>query len=476
MRKAICLAMLLLAACAAFAGFAKPPEGGAANSGTPNVRASSVHPGGYPVEAAFDGDPKTRWASRAGVSEPEWLEIDLGRVVGIDGLSIAWEAAYAAEYEIRVSEDGKTWKTVNRRTSGKGGVERITGLATRGQLVRIHCIKPGPHPLYSIWEVSFIGGEAEAAIKESIRAAAQRRQQERAERFKGIADRLAGQGIEEIVFAARHMGGDGHWYANFGYYARGEDRKAYGVPGGRLSRMNLKTGQIIHLIDDAQGSVRDPAVHYDGKRIIFAYRKGGTENFNLYEINADGTGLRQITSGPWDDFEPTWLPDGGIAFVSSRCKRWVNCWLTQVAIIHRCDADGSNIRILSSNNEQDNTPWVLPDGRILYQRWEYVDRSQVDYHHLWTMNPDGSGQTVFYGNQHPGIVMIDAKPIPNTDKVLAIFSPGTASANTKARSIPLMPKTARTIAREQRASARPAAIRIPLASSTFCTPPAAAFA
>ena len=103
-------------------------------------------------------------------------------------------------------------------------------------------------------------------------------------------------------------------------------------------------------------------------------------------------------------------------------------------MLYRCDADGGNIRAISSNNEQDNTPWPLPDGRILYTRWEYVDRSQVDYHHLWTANPDGTAQTVLYGNLHPGTVMIDAKPIPGSDKVVAIFSPGTAGASTPARS------------------------------------------
>ena len=92
--------------------------------------------------------------------------------------------------------------------------------------------------------------------------------------------------------------------------------------------------------------------------------------------------------------------------------------------MHRCDADGGNIRQISANIEQDNTPWPLPDGRVLYLRWEYVDRSQVDYHHLWTANPDGTGETVYFGNQHPGTVMIDAKPIPKTNKVVAIFSPG----------------------------------------------------
>ena len=85
-------------------------------------------------------------------------------------------------------------------------------------------------------------------------------------------------------------------------------------------------------------------------------------------------------------------------------------------MLHRCDGDGRNIRAISDNREQDNTPWMLPDGRILYTRWEYVDRSQVEFHHLWTMNPDGTGQSIFFGNMHPGIVMLDAKPIPGTQQ------------------------------------------------------------
>jgi hypothetical protein len=245
------------------------------------------------------------------------------------------------------------------------------------------------------------------------------------------------KGVDEIVFALREGGRDGHWYANFSYYAAGVERKAYGRAGGGLYRLNVRTGKATPILEDAQGQVRDPQVHYDGRRIVFAYRKAGSEHYHLYEINADlpagsapagqagGTALRQLTNDdPYDDFEPTYLPDGGIMFVSSRCKRWVNCWLTQVAVLYRCDADGGNMRVLSANTEQDNTPWPLPDGRVLYTRWEYVDRSQVDYHHLWTANPDGSGQTVYYGNLRPGTVMIDAKPIPGTGKVAAIFSPG----------------------------------------------------
>jgi mono/diheme cytochrome c family protein len=179
-------------------------------------------------------------------------------------------------------------------------------------------------------------------------------------------------------------------------------------------------------VGDPEGSIRDPAVHYDGQRIVFSWRKSGTEHFHLYEIRADGTGLHQLTDGggDYDDIEPTYLPDGGIAFVSSRCRRWVNCWLTQVGVIYRCEADGSDIQRLSANIEHDNTPWPLPDGRLIYQRWEYIDRSQVHYHHLWTMNPDGTGQMVYFGNMHGGGVFIDAKPVPGSDEVVLILSPG----------------------------------------------------
>ena len=235
--------------------------------------------------------------------------------------------------------------------------------------------------------------------------------------------KLTDLGAGEIVFAVRKVDRDNHWYANVSYWSSNPKRKLY-HDGGRLCRLDVATGTVTPLVDDPTGGVRDPQVHYDGGKILFSYRKGGQPFYHLYEIGVDGTGLRQLTDGPSDDIEPTYLPDGGIAFCSTRCNRMVNCYYVRVAVIFRCDGDGSNIRQLSSNVEYDNTPWVLPDGRILHQRWEYIDRSQVAYHHLRTMNPDGTSQMVYYGNLHPSTVMIDAKPVPGTSQVVASFSPG----------------------------------------------------
>ena len=240
--------------------------------------------------------------------------------------------------------------------------------------------------------------------------------------------------FEEIVFAVRSPGTD-HWYANFGYYsAPGREYPPQRAPdgvtlpaiykdGGRLCALNLRTGALRVLLEDLEGAIRDPQVHYEGEKIVFSYRRGRDPYFHLYEIGADGASLKQITDGPYNDIEPAYLPDGGIVFCSDRCRRFVNCWISPVATLHRCEIDGSGLRMISTNIEHDNTPWVLPDGRILYMRWEYVDRSQSHFHHLWTANPDGTGQMVYYGNQNPGITMIDAKPIPDTNMTVASFSP-----------------------------------------------------
>jgi hypothetical protein len=245
-----------------------------------------------------------------------------------------------------------------------------------------------------------------------------------------LAQALAGplQSIEGIVFAARLPYDDPHWYANIGYFCDDEHKKAYAGNGkpdiGKLCLLDVRSRQVQTLFENPGGSVRDPEVHYDAQKVLFSHRPAGTDHYHLCEINLDGTGYRQLTSGPFDDYEPAYLPDGGIVFVSTRCQCWVNCWMTQVGVLYRCDADGGNIQRLSHNPEHDNTPSVLPDGRILYTRWEYVDRSQVEFHHLWTISPDGSGEMAYYGNMHPGIVMIDARPIPNSRQVLVNFSPG----------------------------------------------------
>ena len=409
------LAVAVLAALVA-------PSGVAATTAPP-VTASSVHSGDYLPRYALDGNPQTRWASAVAANKPQWLQLDFGEVLPVENVVIHWETAHAIEYQLQVSLDGKTWQTIHEQKKGRGGREVIDGLKGKGRYLRILCLKHGQWNLSSIWEVECLKGTGKHGMAALRRRFDEAREKAEREARRKLADALPNLGIDEIVFAMRQPGRDGHWYANFGYYAQDDKRLTYG-PGGKLCRLNLKTGTRTVLLADPKGGVRDPIVHYDGKTILFSYRKGDSPWYNLYEIRADGTGLRQITRGPFNDIEPCYLPDGAIMFVSGRCKRWVNCWVTPVAVLYRCDGDGGNLRPISSNGEHDNTPWVLPSGQVIYTRWEYVDRSQVDYHHLWITNPDGTGQMTLFGNLHPGGVIIDAKPIPDSEKIVAIFSPG----------------------------------------------------
>jgi len=123
-------------------------------------------------------------------------------------------------------------------------------------------------------------------------------------------------------------------------------------------------------------------------------------SFHLYEINADGTGLKQLTFGDFDDLDPIYLPDGHIMFSTTRGHTYVRCGPDFPAyILARCDADGKNIYIISQNSEPDYLPSLLNDGRVVFSRWEYTDKEQKRVQSLWTVNPDGTNVTAFWGNQ-----------------------------------------------------------------------------
>ncbi len=247
---------------------------------------------------------------------------------------------------------------------------------------------------------------------------------------------------DEILFAVRKPSIDGHWYASIGYYAMDQCQPTFPMnSGGKLCIYNVKTKQVRTIFEDPQGNIRDPQIHYDAKKLVFAYLPKGKRHYSLYEINIDGTNLKQLTgqgedvspgmedystfSPPgWDDFEPAYLPSGEIIFCSTRANRYVQCWLTQVATLYKCDADGGNLRALSANVEHDNTPWVLSDGQVAYMRWEYVDRFHMGFHHLWSMNPDGTRQMVLYGNQINHGTILAPKPVPRSPKIVVTWSPG----------------------------------------------------
>ncbi|RKN37225.1 discoidin domain-containing protein [Streptomyces hoynatensis] len=129
-----------------------PVEGTNVARGRPTT-ASSQQPeyNGETFEPAHatDGDRATRWASDW--SDPQWLQVDLGRVTELHHVQLIWEAAYARAYQVQVSDDGSGWRTVHEVGAGQGGVDtaEVTG---SGRYVRVLATQRGTGYGYSLYE------------------------------------------------------------------------------------------------------------------------------------------------------------------------------------------------------------------------------------------------------------------------------------------------------------------------------------
>ena len=220
------------------------------------------------------------------------------------------------------------------------------------------------------------------------------------------------------------------------------------VPGIAVLR-NWKTQPAVRYLaqDKLPPGVTSfrPDLSFDADKVAFAYAPEtedlAKKTYHLYEIGLDGQGLRQITGAGRDpmeprlgrathfieDLDPCYLPDGGFAFTSTRVMTTVRCVAGQrynpAFVLHRCDGDGANLHALSYGELNEYNPTLLPDGRLLYTRWEYINRNIMFLHKLWAMNTDGTGTAYVYGNNtlDPNLVMY-ARPIPGTKDLIATAS------------------------------------------------------
>ena len=222
----------------------------------------------------------------------------------------------------------------------------------------------------------------------------------------------------------------------------------------------------------AEGCFQRPMLSCDAKRIVFAFCRfvpGLAENrdkvdksslpedsfYHIYEMNTDGSGLRQLTFGKYNDFDARYLPDGRIVFLSTRRgwqtrytdedvlktvanpelpESYVRCGgdaYRPVAVytLHTIKADGSDMRTISPFEMFEWTPSVANDGSIVYARWDYIDRNNMPYMGLWRVNPDGTQPMHLFGNytERPH-TMFEVRPIPGSRKF--VFTAGAHHANT----------------------------------------------
>jgi len=184
-----------------------------------------------------------------------------------------------------------------------------------------------------------------------------------------------------------------------------------------------------------RGNFSTLALSFDAQTLYFAFADRAPEkpeyfsdqrrSFHLFELETDGGKPHQLTEGLFDDTDPCPLPDGGLAFISTRRGGFGRChnpWEPlPTATLHRMDKDGRNIQTLSFHETNEWNPFVLNDGRIVYTRWDYVDRSAANFHGLWSTNPDGSNPIALFGNYtHRINALYQAHAIPGSKRIAFI--------------------------------------------------------
>ena len=152
--------------------------------------------------------------------------------------------------------------------------------------------------------------------------------------------------------------------------------------------------------------------------------------YHLFRLGANGTGLTQLTDGPWNDFDPCFLPGGRIAFISTRSGGQCRCGFRPdpTSTLHAMQADGSDVIQLSFHDTNEWQPSVDHNGMLVYTRWDYVDRDSDVAHHLWHCYPDGRDPRSAHGNYpdrrelRPWMEM-SIRAIPNSHKYIAVAAP-----------------------------------------------------
>lgn len=174
--------------------------------------------------------------------------------------------------------------------------------------------------------------------------------------------------------------------------------------GAVVQNGRLKGRRLDH------GAFATPDLSSDGRSILFAWTDNsehewgyGTKScFHIFRINADGTDLIQLTDGPYSDFDPCWLPDGRIAFISERRGGHIRCFAAYLKVrtytMFSMSADGSGMRPMSYFETSEWNPAVNNEGQVVFTRWDYTDRENCLGSRIWLCRADGSDPRAPHGN------------------------------------------------------------------------------
>lgn len=133
----------------------------------------------------------------------------------------------------------------------------------------------------------------------------------------------------------------------------------------------------------------------------------------------DGSHLEQWADGTGNDFDPCWLPNGRIVFISERRGGYLRCGrVCPTYTLYDMNPDGSDIRCLSPHETNEWHPSVTHGDMTIYTRWDYMDRHGCTTHMPWVTTPDGRSARAMHGNFAPRELRpnmeLDIRAIPDS--------------------------------------------------------------
>lgn len=156
-------------------------------------------------------------------------------------------------------------------------------------------------------------------------------------------------------------------------------------------------GKPVLRVDAGRGSLGSPSVSHDGKEIYFSMAPAGEAFLHIYRLAAAGGPPQAVTSGPWHDFDPEPLGDGRIVFSSTRIGSREEYHGNPGRSLFIMNADGTGIRPVTSHIVGDNEPRVTADGRIAFIRCDnFFERAKVETQ-IHVVRPDGTAGEVLLG-------------------------------------------------------------------------------
>jgi len=180
------------------------------------------------------------------------------------------------------------------------------------------------------------------------------------------------------------------------------------------------------IFEDPTGCIFDMNLSNDGRTLFFSYKKQNEKCWQIHEIGIDGKGFKRISrDAKHYEVGAAELPNGELVFVSTRRGGYTLCQPGPSSNLHVMRRDGSGVRCVSQNTLADFSPQLLPDGRVLFTRWEYIDRDLTYRQSLWTQNPDGRRYQLFFGNTIRDVgTFWQARPVPgHGNLIVATFAP-----------------------------------------------------